>query len=74
MKLYIEFKNNETKMIIKSELDKRGFDTSYNSCGTLFINNIEFISYELDSIKIENKGLHDYQLNLKDISYLEIQK
>lgn len=74
MKLYVECKNKEIKEEMINQLQKRGFGVSLNSCGTMVINNIDYILYHLKSIKLENSGLHDYELNLDNIDYIEVQK
>ena len=74
MKLAIEIKK-EMKEKIELDLRKRGFEISYNSMGTMWVYDINFMAYCNDnSIEIENKELKTYRITLKDIDYMEVQK
>lgn len=74
MKLYVEFKGFEVRDNYIEELEKKGFETSINSFGTLLIK-IEFMSFnkDLDALSIENK-LRTANIKLEDINYFEVQR
>ena len=81
MKVYIEFTTFETRDKIREQLDKKGFKTSLNSMGTLFISNVKNINYKYTSFSLECETKEDkyfynncYELYIEDVDYMEIQK
>lgn len=73
MKIFVEFKDFETRDKYIVYLSKRGFETLINSFGTLLIK-IDLFRISIDkSIIIEYK-FNCYKLENEDINYIEIQR
>lgn len=74
MKLYVEFKNVESRESYIEKLNKKDFNPSLNDYGTLIIE-ADWILYigDLKSIQIE-KNQKEVLINLDDVDNIEIQK
>lgn len=79
MRIAIDFKNRKEEY--KRELEKRDFHIYESSMGSVWVDDLNVITYmdltDRDGFKIrlENKvNLQDYSIYLEDIEYFEIHK
>lgn len=72
MKIALDFASNDAKQEIMAELEKRNFDISEGSFGTVWVYDLAHVDYTRKAIELCQGNLNFYDILLEDLDYFEV--